>query len=52
MLTDYVAEPFVRLFRWLDRVERRWTEFLAGRPAEPTPAPKTQPQAEPAEARR
>lgn len=29
-LNDYVAHPFVRLFRWFDRLERRWTDLLAG----------------------
>jgi NAD(P)H-quinone oxidoreductase subunit 5 len=32
LLADYVAAPFVRLFRWCDRLERRWTALLAGRP--------------------
>jgi NAD(P)H-quinone oxidoreductase subunit 5 len=54
ILTDYVVTPFVRLFRLFDRVERRWTDFLAGRPAEPPPtapptdAPQNEPQPEPA----
>jgi NAD(P)H-quinone oxidoreductase subunit 5 len=30
ILTDYVVRPFVRAFRWCDRVERRWTDFLDG----------------------
>jgi NAD(P)H-quinone oxidoreductase subunit 5 len=52
LLTDYVADPFVKLFRWFDRAERRWADFLAGRrPGGPPPAPKTEPLAEPAEAR-
>ncbi len=29
-LSDYLVGPFVRLFRWFDRLERRWTDFLAG----------------------
>jgi NAD(P)H-quinone oxidoreductase subunit 5 len=29
-LNDYVAAPFVRLFRGFDALERRWTDFLAG----------------------
>ena len=29
-LSDYVVGPFVRAFRWFDRLERRWTDFLAG----------------------
>ena len=33
LLTDYVVGPFVRLFRWCDRLERRWTDFLVRRGA-------------------
>jgi hypothetical protein len=33
LLTDYIAVPFVRLFRWFDRLERKWTDFLSGRPS-------------------
>jgi len=32
ILTDYIARPFLRLFRWFDRMERRWIEFLSGPP--------------------
>jgi NAD(P)H-quinone oxidoreductase subunit 5 len=31
LLSAYVVTPFVRLFRWCDGLERRWTDFLAGR---------------------
>jgi NAD(P)H-quinone oxidoreductase subunit 5 len=31
LLSVYVVTPFVRLFRGLDALERRWTDFLAGR---------------------
>lgn len=35
LLTDYLARPFLALFRRFDALERRWTNFLAGRdPAE------------------
>lgn len=27
----FFSRPFVRCFRWCDRMERRWTDFLAGR---------------------
>jgi NAD(P)H-quinone oxidoreductase subunit 5 len=30
ILTAYVGRPFVRAFRWCDRLERRWTDFLSG----------------------
>ena len=30
ILRDYVAAPFVRLFRRFDAIERRWTDYLAG----------------------
>jgi NAD(P)H-quinone oxidoreductase subunit 5 len=29
-LTEYIVRPFVRALRWCDRLERRWTDFLAG----------------------
>jgi NADH-quinone oxidoreductase subunit L len=30
VLLEYVVVPFVRVFRWFDRLERRWTDFLSG----------------------
>lgn len=30
LLTDYMVQPFVGLFRWFDRLERRWSAFLNG----------------------
>ena len=30
-LNDYVVRPFLSVLRWCDAVERRWTDFLAGR---------------------
>jgi len=32
-LSDYVVQKFVRLFRSCDALERRWTDFVAGRPS-------------------
>lgn len=32
LLAEYVVAPFVRLFRRCDALERRWTDFLGGRP--------------------
>ncbi len=29
-LSDYVADPFLRVFRWCDAAERRFTDLLAG----------------------
>ena len=29
-LTDYLVVPFLRIFRWFDSLERKWTDFLAG----------------------
>ncbi len=37
----WVVMPFVRLFRWLDRIERSWTDFLARRRPETAPAVST-----------
>jgi NADH-quinone oxidoreductase subunit L len=31
LLTTFIVTPFVRLFQWCDGLERRWTNFLAGR---------------------
>ncbi|MCI0455994.1 MAG: hypothetical protein L0Z62_03315 [Gemmataceae bacterium] len=31
LLTTYLVAPFLRLFRWCDGLERRWTDFLSGR---------------------
>jgi NAD(P)H-quinone oxidoreductase subunit 5 len=48
LLTTFVALPFQRLFRRLDRIEQRWTDFLGGyRPkAAPLDATTTEPEAE------
>ena len=36
LLADYVVAPFVWLFQWCDRTERRWTEWLSGRSSRPS----------------
>jgi NADH-quinone oxidoreductase subunit L len=53
VLSDYVARPFVLLFRTLTRWERAWTDRLNGtgggpaaEPVEPTPSPAHPPLAE------
>jgi NADH-quinone oxidoreductase subunit L len=33
LLNDFVVVPFLRVFRWCDGMERRWTDFLSGRPS-------------------
>jgi NADH-quinone oxidoreductase subunit L len=30
ILLEYVVRPFVRAFKWCDRLEQRWTDFLSG----------------------
>jgi NAD(P)H-quinone oxidoreductase subunit 5 len=30
LLLDYVVAPFVRVLRWCDALERRWTDLLSG----------------------
>jgi NADH-quinone oxidoreductase subunit L len=30
LLNAFIVHPFVRLFRWCDGMERRWTDFLSG----------------------
>jgi NAD(P)H-quinone oxidoreductase subunit 5 len=37
VLMAFVVTPFVRLFRWFDRIDRRWTDFLAGQRPEIAP---------------
>ena len=52
-LTDYVARPFLRLFLWFDRLERRWTAWLNGSRPPPGPArPPEVPEPRPAGERR
>jgi NAD(P)H-quinone oxidoreductase subunit 5 len=29
-LSEYLVRPFVRVFRWCDAMERRWTDWLSG----------------------
>lgn len=33
LLNEYVARPFQATFRWCDKMERRWTDFLSGGPS-------------------
>lgn len=49
-LDRFVVLPFVRCFRWCDRMERRWTDFLSGhgrrrqtRSTSTPPAPEERP---------
>ncbi|MCA9071821.1 MAG: oxidoreductase, partial [Planctomycetaceae bacterium] len=30
ILDEYIVRPFVAVFRWSDRMERRWTDYLSG----------------------
>jgi NAD(P)H-quinone oxidoreductase subunit 5 len=30
MIDEFILRPFLRLFRWCDAMERRWTDFLSG----------------------
>lgn len=39
LIDSYVVRPFVRVFRWCDAMERRWTETLSGNRTPPTAAP-------------
>lgn len=32
-LNRYIVDPFVAVFRWCDRMERRWTDWLSGEDA-------------------
>lgn len=49
LLDRFVARPFVRLFTWLDRQERRWAAFLNGSPREPGNGPTETPEPLPVE---
>jgi NADH-quinone oxidoreductase subunit L len=39
MLDEFVVRPFLALFRWCDRSERRWMAFLAGQTTVVPPTP-------------
>jgi NADH-quinone oxidoreductase subunit L len=30
IIDEFITRPFIRLFRWCDALERRWTDFLSG----------------------
>ncbi|MFO0927872.1 MAG: proton-conducting transporter membrane subunit [Gemmataceae bacterium] len=45
-LDEFVVVPFVRLFGWFDRLERRWTAFLNGPPQTDTAAGEGSPTVE------
>jgi NAD(P)H-quinone oxidoreductase subunit 5 len=45
LLTEYLVTPFVRIFRWCDAVERRWTDLLAGRASRESDLVKPHPAA-------
>jgi NADH-quinone oxidoreductase subunit L len=32
LLDDFIVQPFLRVFRWCDALERRWTDSLSGGP--------------------
>jgi NAD(P)H-quinone oxidoreductase subunit 5 len=34
LLTAFMATPFIRVFRWFDLIDRRWTDFLGGHRAQ------------------
>lgn len=38
VLTDFIVTPFLAFFRWCDRNEKRWTQFLAGPPPKHDPS--------------
>lgn len=44
ILTDYLAAPFVRVFRSFDRWERRWTDWLSGRASRESDAVRMPPE--------
>ncbi|MBI3863849.1 MAG: oxidoreductase [Planctomycetia bacterium] len=41
-LSEYFVAPFVRVFRWCDRMERRWTDFLSRGPSRDSDRPAGQ----------
>lgn len=40
-LADYLARPFLSLFRWCDAAEHRWTRFLSGDRSRESERPKS-----------
>lgn len=47
LLDRFVARPFLGLFRWFDRLERRWIGSLEGEPRTVSGLPPTTPQSRP-----
>ncbi|MBL8815382.1 MAG: oxidoreductase [Planctomyces sp.] len=43
MLDAYLVRPFIAVFMWSDRMERRWTDFLTGQTSTSAPAPAPAP---------
>jgi NAD(P)H-quinone oxidoreductase subunit 5 len=41
ILAEFVVAPFVKLFRWCNGIEQRWSDFLAGRRSPVAPAKST-----------
>lgn len=39
LLDELIVHPFVRIFRWCNAMERRWTDFLSGTPSSEGPSP-------------
>lgn len=50
LLTNFAVHPFIRLFRWFDKIERRWSDYLVRRSPESPPrvSMKAGPVTEPA----
>ena len=46
ILSAFVAMPFIRLFRWFDRIERRWADFLGGHGPQSVPVASTKAEPE------
>jgi NADH-quinone oxidoreductase subunit L len=43
LLSDYIVDPFLKLFRMCDALERRWTDFLSRGPSRESDEAKTSP---------
>lgn len=50
MLDNWIVSPFLRVFQWCDRMERRWTDLISQQPSRESDEAKLHPESEPGRA--